>query len=107
MAGGAAVVRLREIRHTSDEHRTAVERLGDAALHLFLEAVHLHRRQELAIGELRQTVARTADSREALDVVVPRNQFVIANRPIHADALLCVGFEIHRTPAIALAAPHQ
>ena len=56
-------------------------------------------------GKLRQTFGLAADSGELFDVVVPRRDIGVANRPIDGDAVFQIGFEIEIAPAIALAAP--
>ena len=85
----------------------AAERLRDALLHLALEAVHLHRRQELAVGQLRQAVAAAADAGKALDVVVPRRDVRVADRPVDGDAVARVGLEVEVAPAVRLPPPEQ
>ena len=80
---------------------------GDALLHLLLEAVHRHRRQELAVGQLRQALAAAADAGEALDVVVPRRDVLVADRPVDGDAVARVGLEVEVAPAVRLPAPQQ
>ena len=74
---------------------------------MLLDAVHFHRRQELAVGQLRQAFVLAADADETLDVVVPGRDVLVADRPVDGDAVLGVGLEVHRTPAIALPAPHD
>ena len=78
-----------------------------ACLQMSLDAVELHRRQELAVGQLRQAFGAAAHADEALDVVVPRRDLGVADRPVDGDAVLRVRFEVQVAPAIALPAPHD
>ena len=50
---------------------------------------------------------RAGDAGVPLDVVVPRRDVGVADRPVDRDAFLRVGLEVEVAPAIALAAPHQ
>ena len=107
LAAAAAVVRLRQVGDAADDHRPAAEVLRDPVLHLPLEAVHLHRRQELSVGELRQALTAAADAGKALDAVVPRRQVLVADRPVHRDAVAGVGLEIELAEPVGLPAPQQ
>ncbi len=64
-------------------------------------------RLELSIGKLRQTFARTGDTRMPFHVVVPRRQFVIADRPVDRDPLLGIGLKVEVAPTVALSSPGQ
>jgi len=86
-------------------HPLAAERLENVLTRSLFDAVHRHRRKELAVGKLRQPFALAADTDESLDVIVPWRDVRVANRPIDTDALLRVGFKIEIAPAIRLAAP--
>src|SRR5258707_54201 len=66
---------------------------------------YFHRRQKFAVGKLRQSFSLPANSGEFLDVVIPRSDIRVANRPIDGDAFLGVGFKIEIAPTIRLAAP--
>ena len=107
LAVAAAVVRLGQVGDPPDGHRAAAERLRDPALDLLFQAVHRHRRQVDAVGQLRQPVARAADAGEALDVLVPGRDVRVADRPVDAEAVLGVGLEVEVAPAVRLAAPEQ
>ena len=107
LAAAAAVVRLREVRRAADDHGASAERLRDALLHLALEAVHLHRRQELPVRELRQAVATAADAGKALGVVVPRRDVGVSDRPVDGDPVARVGLEVEVAPAVRLTSPEQ
>src|SRR5438270_8283080 len=53
----------------------------------------LHGWQELPIRHLRQPLTRTADADEALDEVVVRLEFLVADGPVFAIAVTGGGFE--------------
>ena len=72
-----------------------------------LDAVQRHRRQELAVGQLRQALPAAADAGEALDVVVPRRDVLVADRPVDGDARPGVRLEVEVAPAVPLPAPQQ
>src|SRR2546423_1761624 len=72
-----------------------------------LAAVELHGRKELAVGELRHSFDGAVYTRVLLDVIVPRRDVGVADRPVYGDPVLRVCLEVEITPAIALAAPHQ
>ena len=95
-----------EVRDAADRH-LALELLGHRLLQMSLDAVEIHRRQELAVRQLRQVLGTAAHADEAFDVVVPRRDLGVAHRPVDRDAILRVRFEVHRAPAIALPAPHD
>ena len=94
LAGRAAVVGLGEIGDATDDDRATAKGRGHAALHVFFKAVHLHRWQELSIGQMRQAFETAADAGEFLRVIIPRRDVRVADRPIHRDAFLGVGFKI-------------
>src|SRR5690606_28714897 len=108
LARRASRQRSRQVRDASgDDPATPVEQVLEAARDERLPAVERHRRLELAIRKLRQPFARAGDAREALDVVVPRCEIRVANRPVRADAVARVRLEIEVAQAIALPAPEQ
>src|SRR5262249_26304543 len=72
-----------------------------------LGAVQLHRWHELPIGQLRQALRLSAHTDEPLDVAVPGRNIRVAYRPVDADTLLRVGFEVQVTPSIDLPAPRD
>src|SRR6267378_1909771 len=108
VAGGAPAVRLREDRDPADRHDPlAREVLGDAVPDHLLGAVQRHRGEELAVGQLRQAKALAADAGEPLDVIVPRRDVGVADRPVHAQAVARVGLEVEVAPAVHLPPPHD
>src|SRR6266849_6116610 len=108
VARRAAVVRASENRDAANGHDAIFrEVLGDGILDGQFGAIHLHGRQELAVGELGQTLGLAADADEILDVIVPRSNILVANGPVDSDALAQIGLEVQIAPAIALAAPHD
>ena len=78
----------------------------EALLEVHLDAVEIHGRQELAIGELRHALDAAADAREDFRLVVPRRDFFITHRPGDGHALFRIGLEVHGTEAVTLARPH-
>src|SRR6185369_17440699 len=89
------------------DRQPALELLRHRLLQMSLDAVQVHRRQEFAVGQLRQVLGATADADEAFDVLVPRRELGIANRPVDGNADLRVRAEVDVAPAIALPAPHD
>jgi hypothetical protein len=100
-------VRLRQVRGPSHDHRAAAEGLRDPFLDLLLQAVHLHGRQELAVGQLWKSVTAAADAGEPLGVVVPGRDVLVPDRPVDAVAVARVRLEVEIAPAVRLAAPQQ
>src|SRR4029077_20526706 len=97
-----------ESRAAADgEPPLATETPGHRRLHVRLGTVQLHRRQELTVRKLRQTLRLAADADELLDVRVPRGNVRGADPPVHADALLRVRLEVQVAPAVDLASPHD
>src|SRR5215211_3702127 len=70
-----------------------------------LDAVHFHRRLKHAVREMWKTERFAADADETLDMIVPRCDFGVANRPVDTDAVPKVGFEVEIAPAIDLTTP--
>src|SRR5207253_1129871 len=70
-------------------------------------AVELHRREELSVRKLRHSLMRSIDARVLLDVVVPRRNVGVADRPIDRNSFLRVRLEIEIAVAVALPPPHQ
>ena len=89
------------------DRQLALELLRHRLLQVSLDAVQIHRRQELAVGQLRQPFGAAAHADEALDLVVPRRELGVADRPVDCDPVLGVRAEIQVAPAIGLPAPHQ
>src|SRR6476646_3210772 len=59
----------------------------------------------MAIGQLRKSLALAGDPDEIFHIVVPGSNFLVPDRPIHADALALVGFKIKVAPAVRLPPP--
>ncbi len=76
-------------------------------LHGDLRAIHLKRREELAIRQLRQTLGLSADTDELFHVVVPGFYVLVADGPVDPVAVLAVRCEIDVAPAIRLPSPHD
>jgi hypothetical protein len=74
---------------------------------MLLARVHLHRREELAIGKVRQSEPFPAHTDVLLDVAVPGRDVRVADRPVDGDPLLQVRLEVEVTPAIDLASPDE
>src|SRR5213080_2786213 len=108
MARRAAAMRRGEDRDPADRHDPlGGEPLGDAVPDHLLGAVQRHRRQELPVGQLRQSQPLAAHPDEPFHVVVPRRDVGVADRPVHAEAVPRVGLEIEIAPAVYLPAPHD
>src|SRR3989442_2751713 len=104
----ASPVRCREDRHPADgDDALGGEALRDPVPDDLLGAVERHRREEFPVGQLRQAERLAADPDELLDVIVPRRDVGIADRPIHPEAVARVGFEVEVAPAVHLSAPHD
>ncbi len=54
---------------------------------------------------MRQSFLLAAHADEALDVIVPRRDVGVADRPVDGDAVAQVGLEIEIAPAVHLASP--
>ena len=85
----------------------SAELLREPAGDRLLGAVERHRRLELPVRKLRQSFNRSGDARVLLDVVVPRREIRVADRPVDGDALAAVGLEVEIAESVALAAPGQ
>ena len=108
MATHTSVVRLREHRTPPDrDQAVAAVRLGQALPGELLGAVERHRRKELRVGQLRQTLGPPRHAYEALDVVVPGLDVGVSDGPVHAVSVLQVGLEVEIAPAIDVARPYQ
>ena len=107
LARAPAVVRLAEHGAAAGDQDPVAEHLRQPRLEVRLDAVHLERRQQLSVGELRQAGVLAADADEALDHVVPRRDVRVADRPVDADAFPRVGREVEVAPAEAVPGPQQ
>ena len=81
---GTPVQRLREHGGASDGQHPP-EPVGDRLLQNLFTAGQRHRRQELAVGQLRQVLRLTADTDESFDLVVVRRKLGVAERPVDAE----------------------
>src|SRR5215211_4829703 len=70
-----------------------------------LDTVHLHWRHKDAVRKMLETKSFAAHAHKALDVFVPWRDVGIAHRPINADGIARIRFEIEITPAIDLPPP--
>src|SRR5438034_9360878 len=108
VARRAPAVRRREDRDAPDRHDPLrAEALRDALAHHLLGTVQRHRREGLAVGELGEAERLARDPDELLDVVGPRRDVGIANRPVHAEAVARVRLEVEIAPAVYLPSPHD
>src|SRR5208282_1405518 len=105
MAGSASFVDASEHCGAPNGHDAVVEMFGERGADVLLDARHFHRREEFSVGQLRQALSLAADASELFDVVVPRGDVRIADRPIYGDSFFQIGFKIEIAPAVALAAP--
>src|SRR5580704_4436651 len=104
---GATFVDLRQNRRTPDRQNAIVVMRFQTVAEHDLRAVHFHRRQKMAVRQLRQTFRLPADPGEIFDVAVPRLHVGITNRPIDRNSLFEVGFEIEVAPAVTLTPPRN
>ena len=93
-----------QVGSTPDDDR-AIKLLRNVLLELLLDAGELHRREEPAVGELRKIFGAAADPDEALDMVVPRREIVVTDRPVDRDSIPRIGPEIQIAPAVTLTTP--
>src|SRR5690349_8065894 len=108
VTGHAAVMLACEDRGTADRHAPLVTKIFlHGVFHVQLGAIHLHGRKEFAVGKLGKSLGLARDAYELLDVVVPRLDVAVANRPIDSDPVASVGFKVEIAPPITLAPPHD
>ena len=106
VAGRTAIVSLGQDRGAPDGHETFAGKIfGDRILDHHFRAVQFHRRQKMAVRQLRKSLALAGDADEIFDIVVPGSNVLIADRPIHAEALALIGFKIKIAPAVGLPSP--
>src|SRR5579872_158495 len=106
VASGTPTVRHRQIRHAIGNHLPPKLPFDDL-LGFQRAAGKFHRRQELAVGHLLQSFARTAHADIAFHAVVIRFHFFVADGPIFAVAVAAGRFEFVVGIAIALARPAE
>ena len=101
------IVRLRQDRDAAADQPPILKARGDPVAQVRLDAVHVERGQQLAVRQLRQPRVLAADADELLDMVVPRLDVVVADRPVDADAFLRIRLEIQIAPPEAVPRPQQ
>src|SRR5690606_26518685 len=104
----AAFKRAGYVCRATDNHvALAVILLLDTRGYVFFHTVQIHRREEVAIRQVRNAIADAADAGELLDIVVPRFDFFITHGPVERDALACISFEVEVREPTTLSAPQQ
>jgi len=91
--------RRRQVCNSPDSHRTT-QFIRERLLQMLLDAVHFHRGQKCAVGQLRKPLHLATHADEAFHMLVPRLDVAITNRPIDCPALPRIGFKVHRTPTV-------
>jgi hypothetical protein len=105
MASGATLMRFGQDRRAADNDFATRKFALDGFLQNPLAAGHRHRRQKLAVGQLRQIFIRAADPDEILDLVVIGFEILVTERPRFTVAIALGSFEIVIAQAIRLATP--
>src|SRR5581483_3743442 len=67
--------------------------------------IHRHRRLEQSVRQLREAFGPAAHADVPLDVIVPRREVRITDRPVDGDTITQVRLEIEVAPAIDLTPP--
>src|SRR5579859_684940 len=106
MASGTPAVRHRQVRYAIGNHLPTKLPFDDL-LGFQRAAGKFHRRQELAVGHLLQSLARTAHADVAFHAIVIRFHFFVADGPIFAVAIATGRLEFVVGVAIALARPTE
>ncbi len=101
------IARVRFATAARNQSTIALEQLREPGRDHLLGAVERHRRLELSVRQLRQMLDRSGNARVAFDLVVPRREVCVANRPVDRDAVLRVRLEIEIAQAIALTSPRE
>src|SRR5262245_6689866 len=107
MAGGAALMRPGQDSRAADDYLALLPAALDGFLQEMLAAGHRHRRQELAVGKLRQLFVRAADTREILDLRIVRFEVLRADRPIFFIPVAAGRLEVEIAQPIGLPAPGE
>jgi hypothetical protein len=97
-------VGLRQVRRSALCQR-APECFLDPVAQRGLRARHRHRRLELAVGQARQAFGHALDADVLLDQVVIRLDVLVADRPVHAVAIVRGRLEFQIADPQRLAAP--
>lgn len=79
----------------------------DRLLEVQLGGSERHRGLENPVRQDVEAFQRTADAGEFLDVIVPRSEIGVFDRPRDRDAFLRVRLHVDRREPVALLAPHQ
>ncbi len=106
MARRPAAVRHGQVGHTVGHHPPP-ELPADHVPRLHASAGQRHRRQELAVGKLRDLLARSAHADEVLDAVVVRLQLPVADGPVLTVSVAARRLELVVAEAVALARPAE
>src|SRR5690606_6858906 len=107
VARRASVVRLGQDGDAPDGDATLGKGGFDFSFEVFLGGVHLHRLEELAVGQVRQALGLSRDADEALHVIVPRRDVGVADGTVYAVTVAQVGLEVEVAPAVHLPPPDQ
>src|SRR5688572_4707709 len=108
LAWPASIVLARQHRGgAADELALAPELRRHASADVLLERVHLERRLQDLLGQLREARVLAARADEALHVFVPGLDVRVADRPVDADALAQVRLEVEIAEAEYVARPHE
>src|SRR5690606_35807983 len=81
LAGPPAVDGLGGVSDPANSEVTPGVFFFQALLHVFLNAVEFHRRQELAVWQMGQAQRLAADPRKGFHIIVPGSQILIADGP--------------------------
>src|SRR5690606_5010500 len=94
--------RLRQMRCTSHDEVPPRKARGEPLADRQLHRAHLECRLALAVGEIGQAVAVTADPGKSLDIAIPFFNIGITDGPVDAVAIAPVRLKILWPPAIGL-----
>ena len=95
-----------EVGAAALDHVATGEGAHDFTLRVFLDVVHFPCGEKFAVGQGLEAVVVAADAGEALDVGIPRREFVVSDRPL-TKAVAGRSFEIKAAPALRLAGPDE
>src|SRR5687767_9694123 len=102
----APVMAHGEDRSTSDgDHPITTEPRGHPIANVLLDAVHRHRRQKRSVRQVCESFRPATHPDEPLDVIVPRGNVLVPDRPICSDAIARVRLEVQIAHPIDLPAP--
>src|SRR2546429_7369086 len=106
MARWPTPVHNRQVRHTVRHHHPA-ELFADHVARQHAAARKVHGRQKLAVGHLRQALARAAYTDKRFDFFVVRLEILVTERPIFAIAVAAGGLELVVAISVAFARPAE